>query len=121
MKRLIFITFISIAAITANAQSSENTLDKSHKKEKKLFAVYSVGTGVSIGNPSVTPLLLQGTGYYRLSEKWAVGIGNALSFYEGLVSPLYGSVRYQIGRTRKFTPFVDIAMGYSFSMEKNVN
>jgi len=34
---------------------------------------------------------------------------------------VYGDVKFQIGRERKFTPFVEFAMGYSFATSDNAN
>lgn len=90
-------------------------------KEKRLVGVFSAGTGISFGKPSVTPLLVHLTGLYQLSDRWAAGMGYGFSFYEELVSPLYGDIRFQLGKTRKFTPFIESAVGYSFAMKKKVN
>lgn len=112
MKRTIFIILLSISAISVKAQ---NML-----KEKISFAT-TVGTGLSMTEPSVTPFTWQVLGYYNLTNRWAVGVGTGLSFYEKTLIPVYGDVRFQIGRERKFTPYAELAIGYSFAPTSNTN
>jgi hypothetical protein len=106
MKQHIFMIVMSIAAIGAKAQNIFG--------EKISFAT-TVGTGISASTPSPTPFTWQITGYYSLSDRWSVGAGTGLFFYEKMLVPIYGDVRFQIGRERKFTPFVEFATGYSFA------
>lgn len=81
----------------------------------------TIGTGLDMGKPSSTPFTWQILGYYKLSGKWSVGAGSGLSFYEKMLIPVYGDVRYQIGRERKFTPYVELGIGYSFATAGNAN
>lgn len=105
MKRLIFILFLSLAAISLNAQNLSDRI---------AFAA-TIGTGFSITKPSSTLFTLQFLGYYELSDKWYLGAGTGLSFYEKTLIPVFGDIRYRIGRERKFTPYAELAAGYSFS------
>jgi len=59
-------------------------------------------------------------GYYNLTEKWSLGAGTGLSFYEKMLIPLYGDVRFQIGRERKFTSYLEFAAGYSFAKTNKI-
>jgi hypothetical protein len=106
MKRLVFIIFLSITVSGVEAQNIFG--------EKMSFAT-TVGTGVPMSTPSPTPFTWQILGYYNLTDRWSVGVGMGLSFYEKMLIPIYGDIRFQIGRERKFTPFAEFAMGYSFA------
>lgn len=113
MKRLIFIILLSITVISVKAQ---NTF-----KDKISFAT-TVGTGLPMmSTPAYTPFTWQVLGYYNLTERWSVGAGTGLSFYEKMLIPVYGDVRFQIGKERKFTPYVECAAGYSFAPSGNAN
>lgn len=112
MKRTIFIILLSSVIISAKAQ---NTF-----KEKISFAT-TVGTGLSMSEPSVTPFTWQVLGYYNLTDRWSMGAGTGLSFYEKMLIPVYGDIRFQIGRERKFTPYAELAIGYSFAPTSNTN
>ena len=50
-----------------------------------------------------------------------VGAGTGLSFYEKLLIPFYGDVKYQIGRTRTITPYAEFGMGFSFALDNETN
>jgi hypothetical protein len=50
-----------------------------------------------------------------------MGLAGAPLFYEKMLIPVYGDVRFQIGRERKITPYVEIAAGYSFAPSGNAN
>jgi hypothetical protein len=67
------------------------------------------------------PFTWQVLGYYNLTERWVVGAGTGLSFYEKMLIPLYADVRFQLGRTRKITPYAEIGVGYSFAVEGDAN
>lgn len=112
MKRLIFISFFSLVIITAKAQN---------RNENKFSFVTTIGTGISMNTPSSTPFTWQVVGYYNLTTKWSVGVGTGLSFYEKTLIPVYGDVRFQIGRERKFTPYAEFSAGYSFVATSNAN
>ena len=112
MKRTILIILASLATIAASAQS---------KDENKFTFATTIGTGVSLGGIPKTPIMWQVLGYYRLTDRWAVGAGTGLSFYEKMLIPVFGDVRYQIGRERLFTPYIELAAGYSFAPASTAN
>jgi len=113
MKNLIFIVLLSVSVITAKAQTED--------KECKISLATTIGSGLSITTPSKTPINWQVLGYYKLTDRWSVGAGTGLSFYEKMLIPVFGDVKFQIGRTRKFTPYAELGMGYAFASGKNVN
>ncbi len=113
MKQYICIALLSLVVTAATAQT-----EKAHRTYSLGI---TVGTGLSLTSPSSTPFTWQVLGYYYLTERWSLGAGTGLSFYEKMLIPLYGDVRFQIGRTRRFTPYAELAMGYSFAPDKNVN
>lgn len=112
MKRLIFMLFFSLAFITVKAQSGN---------DNKISFATTIGTGLDISKPSSTPFIWQVLGYYKLTERWSVGAGTGLSFYEKMLIPMYGDVRFQIGRERRFIPYAELGLGYSFATASDAN
>lgn len=112
MKRIIFIILISLTVVTVKAQTGSNN---------KISFATTIGTGLDISSPSSTPFNWQVLGYYKLTERWSVGAGTGLSFYEKMLIPMYGDVKFQIGRERKFTPYAELAVGYSFATASDAN
>ncbi|GAB6122174.1 hypothetical protein [Dysgonomonas termitidis] len=113
MKRIIFILLLSIIVISVKAQTNG---------ESKIAFATTIGTGLPMmSTPSSTPFAWQVLGYYNLTERWSVGVGTGLSFYQKMLVPVYGDVRFQIGRERKFTPYAECAAGYSFAPSGNAN
>lgn len=80
-------------------------------KTKKLITVL----GLPISIPSSIPFTWQILGIYNLTERWLVGTGTGLSFYEKMLIPVFGDVRFQIGQTRKFTPYAEFGVEYAFA------
>ena len=78
----------------------------------------TIGIGISMSTPASTPITWQALGYYHLTSRWAVGVGTGMSFYEKTLLPLYGDVKFQIGRERKITPYLELSAGYSFALSK---
>lgn len=112
MKQIVFIILISMAFVTVKSQTiSDNRLS---------FAT-TIGMGFPVGKLSSNPVAWQVTGYYNLTDRWSVGIGTGLSFYEKTLIPVYGDIRFQIGRERKFTPYAGFATGYSFAPSDNAH
>ncbi len=102
MKRALALLFLCLATGKALADTP------------KFSVATTVGTAIPMDSPSVVPITWQVLGYYHPTERWSVGVGAGLSFYEKLIVPVYGDVRYQIGRTRKITPHIEMAAGYGF-------
>lgn len=115
MKRFIFIILLCIAVSSVKAQTNGES------KESKISFATTIGTGLSMSTPSSTPFTWQVLGYYKLTDRWSAGVGTGLSFYEKTLIPVYGSIRFQIGRERKFTPYAECATGYSFAPSDNAN
>lgn len=113
MKKLIIIVLLGFSVIMAKAQTEE--------KECKISLATTIGTGLAMTKPSKTPFTWQILGYYHLTNRWLVGAGTGLSFYEKMLIPIFGDIRFQIGRTRKLTPFAELGMGYAFAPGKNAN
>lgn len=112
MKRLIIILISGLAIITVKAQL---------RNENKISFATTIGTGSDFSKPSFTPFTWQVSGYYKLTDKWDAGAGTGVSFYEKILIPVYGNVKYRIGRERKFTPYAEFAIGYSFASGSNSN
>ena len=113
MKHFIFIILFSLTIITVKAQTETG--------DRLSFAV-TFGTGISMmSTSSSTPFTGQVLGYYNLTDRWSCGVGIGLSFYEKMLIPVYGDIKFQIGRERKFTPYAEWAMGYSFAPSKEAN
>lgn len=106
MKHRILTIALCLATFSAIAQNGG--------RDRISFAA-TLGTGISISTPSSTPFMWQFLGYYNLTERWALGVGTGLSFHEKTLIPLFGDVKFQIGRERRFTPYVELAAGYSFA------
>jgi len=89
--------------------------------ERKFIFSTSLGMGVPLDGYSETPLTWQVSGLRRLSDRWAVGVGTGLSFYGKTLLPVFGDIRYQIGRQRRFTPYTELVAGYSFALSGGAN
>ncbi|MDR2920307.1 MAG: hypothetical protein LBV72_13215 [Tannerella sp.] len=113
MKRIIFSVLCSFVFIAIHAQTET--------KDCKYSFATTLGTGISMSSPSYTPFTWQVLGYYNLTDRWSVGAGTGLSFYEEMLIPVFGDARFQIGRTRKFTPFAEFGIGYSLAPSSDVN
>jgi len=113
MKQLFFIVFLLLTVCPAKAQSAT--------RKYKFSYTTTIGSGLAFSTPSSTPFTWQVLGYYSLTDKWAIGAGTGLFFYEKMLIPLYGDVRFQIGRSRRFIPYTELAMGYSMAPGKKVN
>lgn len=116
MKQAIFIILLCITA--ANGINAQN--NNANNTGKISFAT-TVGTGFSVNKPSSTPFTWQFLGYYKPAAKWSVGMGTGISSYEKILIPVYGDVKYQIGRKRTLTPYVECAAGYSFAPSGKAN
>lgn len=90
------------------------------KKEHFTFAT-SVGTGIDMSEPAATPFSLQVLGYYAINKRFSVGVGTGLSIYEKVLIPLFADTKFLIIKPRKFTPYIECGVGYSFAPNKNAN
>lgn len=110
MKKRACILAILLIGMIANAQEARH-FD---------FAT-TLGTGIKMSEPSSTPFEWQVTGYYNINKRFAVGVGTGLSFYEKLLIPLFVDAKFLIIKPKKFTPFVECGIGYSFAPGKHAN
>lgn len=110
MKKIILLIIASCTVAMATAQ----------KREYFTFAT-SVGTGIDMSEPATTPFTWQVLGYYAINKRFSVGIGTGLSIYEKALIPLFADVKFKIVKPRKFTPYIECGVGYSFAPDKNAN
>ena len=110
MKKTVLIIITVLAVSTVKAQITE-----------RLTFATSIGTGVSMNVPAITPFTWQVSGYYNLNERFSAGIGTGLSCYEKTLIPLFADVRFNITKPRKFTPYLTCSGGYGFAPGKNAN
>lgn len=110
MKKIACILAILLIGMVANAQ------------EVKYFSfATTLGTGFDMSEPSSTPFVWQVAGHYNVNNRFAVGVGTGLSFYEKLLIPLFVDAKFLIIKPKKFTPFVECGVGYSFAPDKHAN
>lgn len=107
MKRIFLTCIAGILCIAVHAQ--------------KFTVQTSVGTGIALSTPSVTPVLWRVGGQYRIVERFSVGAGTGLSFYEKTLIPVFADVRFLITKPRKFAPFLECRIGYGFAPYNNSN
>lgn len=110
MKKIILLIIVSCTVVMATAQQTE----------RFTFAT-SVGTGIDMNEPSATPFTWQTLGYYAINKRFSVGIGTGLSIYEKALIPLFADAKFLIIKPRKFTPYIECGVGYSFAPDKNAN
>ena len=114
MKRSIFIILLSFVIITTKSQTYKNG-------NKILFAT-TFGRGIPVmDKPAEMSFTWQMLGYYNLTERWSLGAGTGLSFYEKMLIPMFGNIKFQIGPVRKITPYVELGTGYAFAPSNNAN
>lgn len=107
MKRIFLTCMAVVLCIAVHAQ--------------KITIQTSVGTGIALSTPSVTPVLWRIVGQYRIIERFSVGAGTGLSFYEKTLIPVFADVRFLMAKPRKFTPFLECRIGYGFAPSNNSN
>lgn len=110
MKKILFIIVTVLVGMVANAQET-----------KRFSFATTLGTGIDMNTPSSTPFVWQVTGHYNLNRHFAVGVGTGLSFYEKMLIPLFADVKFLIIKPKKFTPFLECGVGYSFAPDKHAN
>ena len=110
MKKIILTLIVLIAATTSYAQLPE-----------RFTLSTSIGTGIPMSSPASTPFSWQVSGHYEINKRFSAGIGTGISFYEEALIPLFADAKFAITKPRKFTPFLECGIGYSFAPGKNVN
>lgn len=81
----------------------------------------SIGTGFAMNKPATMPFTWQVLGNYSINKRFSVGVGTGLSIYEKALIPLFADIKFTIVKPRKFTPYLECGVGYSFAPDKNTN
>ena len=81
----------------------------------------SIGTGFAMSEPATMPFTWQVLGNYSINKRLSIGVGTGLSVYEKALIPLFADVKFMIVKPRKFTPYLECGVGYSFAPDKNAN
>lgn len=116
MKRYFLIAFFCLVATAAMARG------KAAQFPTRSYSITTTfGTAIAVGGISSAPFTWQIMGHYHPARRWDIGAGTGISLYEKPLLPLYGDVRYQIGRTRRFNAFLEATAGYSFALSGNAN
>ena len=110
MKKIILLIIASCTVAMATAQ----------KKEHFTFAT-SVGIRRDLSETAAHTFSLQVLGYYAITKRFSVGVGTGLSIYEKVLIPLFADAKFLIIKPRKFTPYIECGVGYSFAPNKNAN
>lgn len=112
MKKIILVMLFSGVIGGSKAQVPET---------KRLTFATGIATGVAMSEPAVTPFTWQVIGHYAVSKRCFVGIGSGLSFYEKTLIPLFADVKWLMTKPKRWTPFLECGVGYSFAPEQKVN
>lgn len=110
MKKIIFSILVCCTTLMAKAQRAEHFT----------FAT-NIGTAIPLNKPAATPFTWQMLGYYAISKRFETGVGTGLSFYEKVLVPLFATAKFTLVKPRKFTPYLECGVGYSFAPDKNAN
>lgn len=110
MKKIILLIIVCCTAAMVSAQQTE-----------RLTFATSIGTGIDMSEPATTPFSWQILGHYSISKRLSAGIGTGLSVYEKALIPLFADVKYTIARPKRFTPYAECGIGYSFAPDKVAN
>lgn len=111
MKKNILIIMLACTTLSVFGQADS----------KKLSYTITVGTGMSMNEPSRVPFTMQATGRYSLTPHLSAGIGTGISVYEKTLIPLFAQVRFLITRPHRFTPYASCSAGYSFAPHKEAS
>ncbi|MDR2937722.1 MAG: hypothetical protein LBU92_02130 [Prevotellaceae bacterium] len=104
MKKFALITIAFFALLNAKAQLAE-----------RLTFTTSIGTGIAISEQESLPFFWQISGSYNFNERFSAGAGTGFSLYEKALIPLFANAKFNLVKPRKFTPYVDCSLGYSFA------
>lgn len=110
MKKIIFLIIASCTVLTVKAQRTE-----------RIGFATSIGTGIAVSEPALTPFTWQVLGCYAINKRFSVGAGTGVSIYEKTLIPLIANVKFAIMKPRKFTPYIECGVGYSFVLDNNAN
>lgn len=110
MKKIILLIIACCTAAMSIAQQTE-----------RISFATSIGTGIDMNEPATTPFSWHVLAHYAVSKRFSAGIGTGLSIYEKALIPLFANVKYAIARPKKFTPYAECGIGYSFAPDKCAN
>lgn len=110
MKKIILLIITCSVVSIATAQQT-----------KPLTFATSIGTGIDMNQPSTSPFTWQIVGYYAINSRLLTGMGTGMSIYEKTLIPLFADVKYKITKPKRFTPYMECGIGYSFAPAKNAN
>ena len=81
--------------------------------------------GITLGTPlpdsEVSPKSCCLSADYQLHPRWAAGVGVGLSKYDHWMLPLFASLRWDMTRPHRFTPYLSSHIGYAVALQENVN
>ena len=93
---------------------------KAQISERLRFST-TIGTGIPMSSPASTPFAWQVLGYYTINQRLSAGIGAGISLYEKTLIPLFADAKFNITKPKKFTPYIECGVGYSFAISQNAN
>jgi len=108
MKKIALTLIFSVLVFSANGQT-----------ESRFNYAITAGSGLPLTVPAATSFELQAVGLYNVNQRFAAGVGVGLSSYESVLFPVFADTRFFLACPRKFTPFVECALGYAFTTSHN--
>ena len=106
MKQYLFVFFFILIPFVSKGQTDY----------KPVQYQVTVSTGIPMNTPSAVPFVLEGKAFYRVSNRFSVGLGSGFSLYDGdILIPLTGNVQFDLLKPARFTPYLDCSAGYSFA------
>lgn len=81
----------------------------------------SISLGTPLPDSNVSPMSCCLSADYQLHSRWAAGVGVGLSRYDHWMLPLFASLRWDITRPHRFTPYLSSHIGYAVALQENVN
>lgn len=110
MKKTLIILLITLFAMPAAAKTGD-----------RFTYSTTIGTGIAVSQPSRMPFTWQLMCHYNFNKIFSVGAGSGLSVYEKLLIPVFGDIKINLIKPRKFTPYLECSAGYSFAPNKKAN
>ena len=105
MKR---IALLALVGIFCQFAFSQNLADR-------LCYQTEVAVGFPLPESHGTPMRLCQKVMYGLNPRLMCGVGAGISRYDKTLVPLFVDLQWSVARPRRFTPFVEARVGYSFA------
>jgi hypothetical protein len=101
-------------ASTAVAQEKTDSIakDNGFYNVSTLGLLFGQGLNDWFPKPSFTTI-----NGYRLNQKYHIGVGTGIEYFEYITIPLFGEVRYELPTTGGSRPFFSVKTGYSFALQ----